>query len=169
MKLKELKCINENINLDDYFSFKKYIKDNMKHPEWLRDYTKEDIENQLKNGAKIWIYYDRTTPVCSMMISPSTREDMIEVGLKINHKKTAFYRSMFVNPIYVGNKLQYQMLLKLDEYCKEKGFENCIGTVHPDNIYSINNILKDGFKIVNIKEIKSGIRNIYLKKANKTN
>ena len=43
------------------------------------------------------------------------------------------------------------MLLKLDEYCKEKGYENCIGTVHPDNIYSINNITKDDFKIVNIK------------------
>lgn len=164
MKLEELRCISNNIDLNEYFTFKKLVKDNMIHPDWLREYTKEDIENQLNNGAKIWIYYDGKIPVCSMMMSPSTKEDMLEVGIKMNHKKTAFYRSMFVNPKYVGNKLQYQMLLKLDEYCKEKGYENCIGTVHPDNIYSINNITKDDFKIVNIKKIKSGIRNIYLKK-----
>lgn len=166
MKLEQLKCIDKDINIDEYFKFKKLVKNNMKHPDWLRDYTKEDIENQLKNGAKIWIYYDEIVPVCSMMMSPSTKEDMLEVGIKINHEQVAFYRSMFVNPKYVGNKLQYQMLLKLDEYCKKIGYGYCVGTVHPDNIYSINNIVKNDFKLVNIKTIKSGIRNIYLKKNN---
>ena len=136
----------------------------MKHPEWLRDYTKEDIENQLKNGVKIWIYYDGDIPVCSMMMSPSTKEDMEEVGINMNHKKIAFYRSMFVNPKYVGNKLQYQMLSKLDNYCKNQGYEYCVGTVHPNNIYSINNIIKDEFKLKNIKKNKKRNKKYIFKK-----
>ena len=37
-------------------------------------------------------------------------------------------------------------------------------TVHPDNIYSINNILKDDFKLISTINLKRGPRNIYIKK-----
>ena len=56
------------------------------------------------------------------------------------------------------------MLKEIDEYSKEIGFEYAETTVHPDNIYSINNLIKDDFKLVNTKTYKRGIRNIYLKK-----
>lgn len=44
MKLDDLKCIDDNIDLDKYIEYREYVKSNMQHPEWLGDFTKEDLE-----------------------------------------------------------------------------------------------------------------------------
>lgn len=43
MKISDLYCVNENVNLDDYLKLYKYVKDNMENPSWLGDFTKEEI------------------------------------------------------------------------------------------------------------------------------
>lgn len=164
MKLKELFCISENINVDEYIEFREYVKENMLHPEWLGDFSKEDLENLLSSNSKIWIYYLDKEPVCSMMLIPSSEKSLSKFELDLDYREVADYGPMFVNPKYVGNGLQYQMLKGLDEYCVNNKYKYVASTIHPDNVYSINNLLKDGFECKNTKEFKRGIRNIYLKK-----
>lgn len=55
------------------------------------------------------------------------------------------------------------MLIKLDKYCSCLGYKYAASTIHPDNIYSITNFIKDNFEHKNTKTFKRGIRNIYLK------
>ena len=117
MKLKELFCISENINVDEYIEFREYVKENMIHPEWLGDFSKEDLENLLNSNSKIWIYYLDKEPVCSMMLIPSSEKALSKFELDLDYREVADYGPMFVNPKYVGNGLQYQMLKVLDEYC----------------------------------------------------
>ena len=164
MKLNELKSISDNINLDEYIKFREYVKMHMEHPEWLGDFTKEDLINMLNNNSKIWIYYLDNIPICSMMFIPSTEKDVSKFELNLNYKEVVDYGPMFVNPKYIGNGLQYQMLREIDKYSISLGYKYSAGTIHPDNIYSINNLLKDGFEYKSTKEFKRGIRNIYLKK-----
>ncbi len=164
MKLKDLKCVDNNFNLDKYIEYREYTKSNMQYPEWLGDFTKEDLKELLDNGTKIWLYYLNNDFVCSMMSIPSNEEDMIKFDLDLYYKEVIDYGPMFVNPKYVGNNLQYQMLKYLDEYVKSKGYKIAIGTVHPDNIYSINNLIKDGFILTGSRSFKRGPRNIYVKK-----
>lgn len=161
MLLDDLICINENVNLGKYLKFKDIVEKNMPHPDWLGDFTKKDLKKLLKNNAKIWIYYLNKEPVCSMMLKPSNQKELDRYYLK--SKETICYGSMFVNPKYVGNSLQYQMLKKLDEYSKKQGYKFAIGTIHPENKYSINNILKDNFLYIETLELPRGIRNVYLK------
>lgn len=163
MNLKELKCINENINLDEYINFRKYVKEHMEHPEWLGDFTKEDLEFMLKNNSKIWIYLINDEIVCSMMFIPSTKKALDKFEVDLDYEEVADYGPMMVNPKYVGNGLQLKMLKELDNYSINNGYKYVIATVHPDNLYSINNLLKDEFKLINQKEFKRGLRNIYLK------
>lgn len=66
MKLNNLICISSNVSLTDYLNLYKYVRDNMLHPEWLGTFTKEEIIDILNHDGKIWLYYDKTTPVCSM-------------------------------------------------------------------------------------------------------
>ena len=47
----------EKINIDKYLEFRKEVKLNIEYPEWLGDFTKEDLEELLKKDSKIWIYY----------------------------------------------------------------------------------------------------------------
>lgn len=164
MNLEDLKCISENINLEEYIEFREMVKENMEHPEWLGDFTKEDLFYMLDNNSKIWIYYLNNNPVCSMMLIPSTEKSLKKFEIDLNYKEVVDYGPMFVNPKYVGNGLQYKMLKELDTFCINLGYKYAAGTIHPDNIYSINNLLKDKFELIGMKEFSRGIRNIYLKK-----
>ena len=164
MKLKELYCINDNINLEEYIIFREKVKEKMEHPEWLGDFSKEDLKDLLNNNSKIWIYYLSNEPVCSMMLIPSTQKTLAKFEINLDYNEVVDYGPMFVNFKYIGNKLQYQMLKEIDEYCINLGYKYAVGTIHPDNFYSINNLLKDDFKYINKIVLKRGPRNIYLKK-----
>lgn len=164
MKLEELRTVNKNINLDEYIEFRELVKDNMEYPEWLGDFSKDDLVNLINSNSIIWIYYLDKEPVCSMMLIPSTEKDLNKFEIDLNYKEVVDYGPMFVNPKYIGNKLQYQMLKELDKYCIELGYKYAASTIHPDNIYSINNLVRDDFELIGTKEFTRGIRNIYLKK-----
>ena len=163
MELKELKCISDNIDIDEYIKFRELVKENMKYPEWLGDFTKEDLIYMLNNGSKIWIYYLNNVPVCSMMIIPSDDKMIDLCNLRLYKEVLIDYGPMMVNPKYVGNGLQYKMLQVLNDYCIKKGYKYVLGTIHPDNIFSIRNLEKDKFKMVVRKEFKRGLRNVYYK------
>ena len=164
MKLEDLRVECENINLDDYISYREDIKKNMEHPDWLGDFLKSDLEYLLNNGSKIWIFYNGDEYVSSMMMIPSDEKTISKFGLDLDYKEVVDYGPMFVNPNYRGNKLQFQMLEYLDNYVKKLGYKYVAGTIHPDNSYSITNLLKDDFELVGTKKFTRGIRNIYIKK-----
>ena len=166
MKLSDLKCVNENINLDEYIAFRDLVKKNMEYPEWLGDFSKDNLVNMLNNVSKIWIFYKNNEPVASMMLIPSDEDALRKFGLDLNYRDVVDYGPMFVNPKYVGNKLQYQMLQKIDKYSKSLGYKYAVGTIHPDNKYSINNLVKAGFELKGTRTFKRGVRNIYLKEFN---
>lgn len=88
---------------------------------------------------------------------------MSRYSLDLAYTKVVDYGPMFVNPKYQGNGLQYQMLEYLNKYAHDLGYEYAIVTIHPDNIYSINNILKVGFILNGSKEFTRGARNIYMR------
>lgn len=163
IKLKDLTAI-EKINIDKYLEFQKEVKKDMDYPDWLGDFTKENIEEMLRNHSKIWIYYKEETPVCSMMLIPATKKSLKSLQLNYKEQEVVDYGPMFVNSKYIGNNLQYQMLTELDQISKKKGYKYVVVTVHPNNIYSIRNLEKDNFKLLNTKEFERGIRNIYFKK-----
>lgn len=136
----------------------------IKKINWVNVRKLVDLEILLSSGTKIWIYYLDNDFVCSMMSIPSSEKDMVKFGLDFDYREVIDYGPMFVNPKYVGNNLQYQMLKYLDEYVKSKGYGTAIWTIHPDNIYSINNLIKDGFVLTDQRNFKRGTRNIYVKK-----
>lgn len=162
INIKDL-IVVEKINIDQYIKFREQVKETMNNPEWLGDFTREDIELLLQENSKIWVYYSKEIPICSMMIIPATKKSLIKFELNYKVQEVIDYGPMFVNPNYIGNNLQYQMLRELDEISRKKGYRYAVVTVHPDNMYSIRNLEKDKFKLINTKNFERGIRNIYLK------
>lgn len=162
INIKDL-IVVEKINIDQYIKFREQVKETMNYPEWLGDFTREDIELLLQENSKIWVYYSKEIPICSMMIIPATKKSLKKFELNYKEQEVIDYGPMFVNPNYIGNNLQYQMLRELDEISRKKGYRYAVVTVHPDNIYSIRNLEKDKFKLINTKNFERGTRNIYLK------
>lgn len=164
MKLKELYCVSNNIDVKEYIKFREKVKRRMEHPDWLGDIGEKGTANLLNKRSKVWIYYLNDEPVCSMMLIRVNKEMLLELDLQYNCKDVVEYGPMFVNPKYVGNGLQYQMLLELDNYCKQLGYKYAVGTIHYGNIYSISNAVKDNFMYIGTKTLHRGMVNIYFKK-----
>lgn len=162
--LSDLNCLSEDIDLNVYIEYINYVKSNMEYPEWLGDFTIDDLKSMIETGSKIWIYTINNDFVCSMMFIPSDKKGLNKMGLEnYDEKAVAECGPIMVSPKYLGNNLQYQLLKQLDEYCKLMRYTYLCSTIAPDNMYSINNFIKNGYECVGQKTFKRGIRNIYFK------
>ncbi len=165
--LTDLVCQDDSINLDEYLIFSKMVRDNMEHPDWLGVFSEDDLKQMLKDNSKIWNYYLNDEIVCSMMYIPATEHSAMKLEISnYDFRLIADYGPMMVNPKYIGNGLQYQMLKVLNQYALNIGCKYAVATIHPDNIYSINNFLKDEFLKIGQKDFKRGRRDIYFKQLN---
>lgn len=164
MKINEFNCISENNDIDEYLAFYKYVKSNMKEPSWLGEFSLNELKNILNNEGKLFNFYDNNIIVCSMLYIPSNNKTLEKHNLKYDEKLVGSCGPIMVNPEYVGNKFQKQMLELLDKYCKNIGKIYIFTKVHPDNIYSINNFISDGYKFVETYKTSSGeSRSVYFK------
>ena len=164
MKINEFNCISEHNNIDEYLEFYKYVKSNMKEPSWLGEFSLNELKNILNNEGKLFNFYDNNIIVCSMLYIPSNNKTLEKHNLKYDEKLVGSCGPIMVNSKYVGNKFQKQMLELLDKYCKSIGKRYIFTKVHPDNIYSINNFISDGYKFVETYKTSSGEpRNVYFK------
>ena len=163
MKLTDLKGIDNNINLDDYLFLYNYVRNNMEHPEWLGTFTLEEIKEILSIGGKIWMYYDKDIPVCSMFYIPSSNKSLRKHKIEYDETITGSLGPIMVRKEYIGNKLQTAMLEVLNDYVAKIGKSHLFTKAHSDNIYSIRNILKDGYKVIDEYENERGPMTAFIK------
>ena len=79
--------------------------------------------------------------------------------VKVAHMDTAA-----VLPEYRGNPLQYRLMQAAEADLRARGFRYLIGTVHPDNVYSMNNGLTQDYKVIGEKMKHGGKRRAILLK-----
>lgn len=163
MKLNDLKEISDNVNLDEYLSLYNYVRDNMVHPEWLGTFTLDEIKNILSIGGKIWMYYDKDIPVCSVFYIPTSNKSLKKHNVEYDESITGSLGPIMVRKEYVGNGLQSAMQKVLNEYAKSIGKIHMFTKAHSDNIYSIRNILKDGYKVIDEYENERGKMTAFVK------
>lgn len=156
MKLNEFKEVSDNVNLDDYLYLYNYVRDNMEYPEWLGTFTLDEINEILNIGGKIWMYYDKKTPVCSIFYIPSSNKSLRKHNIEYDESVTGSLGPIMVRKEYVGNGLQTAMMDVMNNYVKSIGKTHMFTKAHSDNIYSIRNILKDGYKIIDEYENERG-------------
>ena len=51
MKLEDLRCVDENIDIQAYIDFREDVKSKMEHPEWLGNFTYEELDAMLKDNS----------------------------------------------------------------------------------------------------------------------
>ena len=163
MELKDFKEVSDKVNLDDYLYLYNYVRDNMEHPEWLGTFSKEEINDILNIGGKIWLYYDKDIPVCSVFYIPTSNKSLRKHNVEYDQEETGSLGPIMVRKEYVGNGLQSAMLEMLDKYVKSIGIKHMFTKAHSDNIYSINNILKNGYKVVDEYENERGRMTAFIK------
>ena len=160
--------------LDVYMDFIKFVKEHMEHPEWLGEFTRDDYVWMLSNGSciYIWSFFDNIQKdftdinqfvACGMLI-PARKKDLKKFKQKdLHYEEVIDFGPEAVHPDYVGNGLQSDVIQFLEKVAKKKGYKHGLGTVDPDNVYSIRNLLKNGFEIVARVELTRGTREVLRK------
>lgn len=164
MRLSEFKLLNNNFDIDLYMNFYNSIVEKLPDKTWLGTFKKETLQDLLSKNGKIWIWINNDDIVCSIMYIDATQESLQKLNVE-NGKPEEYGEcgAVLVNEKYRGNKLQLQMLDFFTDYVKKINKKYIITTVHPDNIYSINNFKKNNYICIKSILLHRGKRNLYLK------
>lgn len=163
MNFIKLKCVNQNVDLNDYLKLYTYVKENMQHPEWLGTFSMNEIKDILLHGGKIWLYYDNDRLACSMFYIPSNQKTLNKRNINALEKETASLGPIMVSPDYVGNGFMLKMLETFNEYCDIIGSKYIFTKAHSDNLFSINNLYKNGYELKDEYENERGRMSAFLK------
>lgn len=162
MNLNDFKCVNENVSLDDYYDLYDAVRSNMPNPKLLALLTMEETINNLKEG-KLWLYYHNEKPVCSFFYFVVTKKRLTEHNIQLNEKDVCMLGPIMVRKEYVGYGLMNQMLFILEEYAKNKNKKYIYVSAAKENIYSVRNLLRNGYTVVDEYESDRGMNLAFIK------
>lgn len=149
--------------------FKKVISTT--NPEWFCT-TKEKIQSSILNPNSFPIIVKHKGKIVGFGVAIRTPnqtyplcQDLYNANCNIPKGNYAGIHNIFIDPDYRGLGLQKAIINTL---CREIAFYNTdvvIATVHPDNIFSVNNFINTGFVMANNKPLDkyNSKRNYWIK------
>lgn len=152
----------------------------MDHPEWfVKDdlsYIKEHIGHAPLRGndlgfiLKAVANIDEQEQIAGffMVAFPGLSEKNLGHHIFLSEKellKVAHMDSVVILPQYRGHGLQYQLIAEAEKVItKESGYRILMATVHPDNKYSLGNVLAQGYEVAAEALKYGGYRRYIMKK-----
>ena len=89
-----------------------------------------------------------------------------DLGMSEEEKqKSAHMETVAIRLAYRGYHLQYLLMQKVEQELATMGFRYLLCTVHPENRYSLKNVLDQGYEIAATKEKYGGYPRHILKKT----
>ncbi len=99
-----------------------------------------------------------------MFYIPSNQKVLNKRHINTLERETASLGPIMVSPDYVGNGYMLKMLEIFNEYCISIGIKYIFTKAHSKNLFSINNMYKNGYKLVDEYENERGRMSAFLKK-----
>ena len=148
-----------------YLEFLHEVKAVMEQDEWFfLDPDEEVYEMMAQNAMDIWLAEDGARIAAVFcVVYPGLRPVNLGYDLGLEEedlKRVVHMDTAAVHPEYRGQGLQHRMMRHSEE---ELGGKILMCTIHPDNRYSLNNVLKQGYTIEKKTEKYGSIRYILRK------
>ena len=148
-----------------YLGFLREVKARMEQEEWFFLDPDEEVYGLMGQGAMdIWLAEEgeRTAAVFSV-VYPGHRDFNLGYDLDFSREdlsRVVHMDTAAVHPDYRGQGLQYRMMLQAEA---ELAGKILLCTIHPDNRYSLNNVLKQGYTVEKKTEKYGSVRYILRK------
>lgn len=137
---------------ENIIRFLKNIKAEMTHPEWFYLDPPDLVREMMKDGIMtVWLAEEENQIAAIFdILYPGLRDDNYgyDLGLpeaellQVVHMDTAA-----VHPDYRGRGLQAKLLHMAEQELSGRGKKILLSTVHPENRFSLNNMLGQGYAI----------------------
>ena len=151
--------------LNKYLEFSHIVKDMMAEDDWFfLDPDEEVREMMARDAVGIWLAEDGDRIAAAFcIVYPGVEEFNIGYDLEFSEeelKRVVHMDTAAVHPDYRGRGLQNRMMAHAEQ---ELGGRILLCTIHPDNCYSLNNVLKLGYTIEKKTERYDSVRYILRK------
>lgn len=126
----------------------------MEHKEWYvidsEDYIRKHIE-QPETGLVLKAVENGQIAAFLIVHYPKSEHDNMGHYLNLDDNeclKVAYMDSVCVLPVFRGRGLQYDLISLGETFLQSTPYCHFMATVHPDNRYSLANLMKLGYRIV---------------------
>lgn len=146
----------------------KQVAQKLNEPDWLSVSNHIDTyEKFIKCGYSV-VACDNSK-IIGCFLSEKTDIDKHDLYKMLNYNDNDINETLLVQACYVldeyrGLGLQHKMLKKIEKMCENTNIRRYICTVHPENKFSLNNMLKSGYEIKYKTKLYGGLDRYILEK-----
>ena len=144
------------------------VRENMEHREWFYLDPPEEVRERMAKGIlELWVAMDGDKMAAALdILRPGLEE--YNYGYDLDFSKEDLLRvinmdSAAVHPDYRGRGLQRRLIQQAEKQLQEEGDHILLCTVHPDNHFSLRNVLSQGYEIRK-RDCKYGSVRFFLQK-----
>ena len=144
------------------------VQQSMEHQEWFFLDPPETIRRMMKDGTmKLWIAMDGGRVAGAFdLLYPGM--ETCNYGYALGFSEQELLRvvnmdSAAVHPDYRGQGLQKRLMQAAERELENTGKRILLCTVHPDNRYSLKNVLSQGYEIQKTVPMYGSVRHIMRK------
>ena len=171
-----IRKLTNSFDIDEVMTLQDEVFAVLDNPDYFRKNTAEMFANSILGVNCFAFGAYETKDYLLKLIAVGIAYDATDTDEDLNHDLVLFGRTgtpgpavnmnnIMVHPDYRGKGLQRQLLQKLHETLRDNGYEYAIATVHPDNIWSVNNLKAEKYAYDHEQEKYGGLkRTIYVKK-----
>ena len=155
-------------DLEGFIQLLRHVKEAMTNPEWFYLDSPEEVREMFADGTMdLWVAMDGERLAGAFdVLYPGLQSFNYgySVGmaqeelLKVVNMDTAA-----VHPDYRGQGLQRKLMAYAEKALAEGGERILMCTVHPDNRYSLQNVLSQGYQIAATQPMYGSVRHVMKK------
>lgn len=145
-------------DLDKILKFQKNIIDAMPNKEFFTPLTEHEFVYPIENNGLVYLLYYDNTLIGLFVLTINPEDDILDEYQLDNSLDVAIFDSVMIDDKYRGNGLQLQGMKLINKGAAKLGVKRIVATIHPNNRYSLDNFLKDEYKIINQINIHGGPR-----------
>ncbi len=162
----------QSSDIENILALQNSVVENINIKEWFVPSTKAELELAFSRPQEFVMLKvereDKLMAFSYIILNPDESNDISRDIKALQNKNCCVYETVFVSPECRGYGLQSKLISMLTDIAKQKGKDFIVATVHPDNVYSSSNFIKNGYsKLNDIPLSKYGsVRDYYGKKLN---
>lgn len=146
------------------------VKKAMPQKEWFVDDNAEYLQHLLNGHGFILLAEDAITQRLAsffMVKFPGLSEDNLGYHLDFSEEKLlqcVHMDSCVVHPDFRGQHLQSRMATLAEQQLQPMPYRYLLGTIHPDNCYSLNSMLRCGYRVMKETTLYGGLARVIIMK-----
>lgn len=162
----------EVADADEIIALMETVSRNMPRADWFVAGGREYIEAHIDEDGFIFLaegIRGGTMELAGFFVVDFPGDSDENLGLDIGFTVDQCLRAVHMDTAVVaedwrGQGLQAKLMAACERELTHRGWEYLLATIHPDNVYSLNNALKGGYKVMATKEKYGGkLRHIMMK------